>query len=115
MKPENYSLKFQNSLADSRIIPGSQPGKGPISNAPKARNGHRAPRKLTKYQQSVAAGKVGKKTAMLNSKPETKGDTRKMEDHLKQRATEKESEAARAATMTGMWSLTFILTSGARR
>lgn len=54
MKPQNYSLKFQNSLADSRITPGSQHGRIPASkDAPEARNGHRSQRKLTRYELSV--------------------------------------------------------------
>ncbi|RDW56736.1 hypothetical protein BP6252_13991 [Coleophoma cylindrospora] len=60
MKPQNYSLKFQNSLADNWITPGSQHGKEPAGKAPKARNGQRAVRKLTKFQQRLAQSKVGK-------------------------------------------------------
>ncbi|RDW56887.1 hypothetical protein BP5796_12954 [Coleophoma crateriformis] len=60
MKPQNYSLKFQNSLADNWVTPGSQHGKEPAGKAPKARNGLRAVRKLTKYQQRLAQSKVGK-------------------------------------------------------
>lgn len=69
MKPQNYSLKFQNSLADSRITPGSQHGKEPASKSEKARNGQRAPRKLTKNQQRLANRKAAKvvKSAKLNS------------------------------------------------
>lgn len=68
MKPQNYSLKFQNSLADSRITPGSQHGKEPASKGLKARNGHRVPRKLTKNQQRLSQSKIVKpqKAAKLN-------------------------------------------------
>jgi len=60
MKPQNYSLKFQNSLADSRVIPGSRPGKTSASAASTTRNGLRATRKPTKYEQKLALNRVAK-------------------------------------------------------
>lgn len=70
MKPQNYSLKFQNSLADNRITPGSQHGKRPAAKAPKAHNGYRALRKLTKYQRGLAQSKVGKTLRPAKPKPQ---------------------------------------------
>jgi hypothetical protein len=108
MKPQNYSLKFQNSLADSRITPGSQHGKEPLSKAPKARNGHRSQRKLTKYQQSVAESKVGKaarptKPKSLNAKGgEVNLDEQQMaQEYATQRGIEKAQEAKLAENLTG--------------
>lgn len=63
MKPQNYSLKFQNSLADSRITPGSQHGNGVFKSGCKSgtvRNGLRAVRKPTK-RELRAKGKMVKK------------------------------------------------------
>jgi len=53
MKPQNYSLKFQNSLADTRITPGSQHGngvRGAGRNGHGVRKGQRAVRKMTRRE-----------------------------------------------------------------
>lgn len=110
MKPQNYSLKFQNSLADSRITPGSQHGKSPISNAPKARNGHRAPRKLTKYEQLAAKRGVVKKkkgnAATLNSKVEdAQEEKERKEAYAEKREHEKVIEKEIVADLTGMFAM----------
>jgi hypothetical protein len=63
MKPQNYSLKFQNSLADSRITPGSQHGKA-RGREPDTRNGLRAIRKLTKRELSAVTKKKQKQKKM---------------------------------------------------
>jgi hypothetical protein len=108
MKPQNYSVKFQNSLAESRITPGSQRGKEPVSKTPTVRNGHRAQRKLTKYQQRLAQSKAGKihqpmKPTSLNAKSGDRAlDGEQMaQAYSSQRAAEKAQEAKHAETMTG--------------
>lgn len=61
MKPQNYSLKFQNSLADCRITPGSQHLIS-RTNA-KAPNGSRALRQPTKAELRKAVGRISKDTS----------------------------------------------------
>lgn len=65
MKPENYSVKFQNSLADSRIIPGSQPG-AKHGAKPSTPNGQRAMRQPTKAQIKKKS-RITKKQKNLSS------------------------------------------------
>lgn len=105
MKPQNYSLKFQNSLAESRIIPGSQHGKEPVSKTPKARNGHRSQRKLTKYQQSLVQKKISKvaRPKSLNAQDGRRSPEKQQmsQNYATQRAAEKAQEAKTAEKLTG--------------
>lgn len=95
MKPQNYSLKFQNSLADVRITPGSQHG---VSRArAHTPNGQRAIRKLTKAEAKKAGiGHVGKKKKNVGKDKASVAAAdggvlrRKIEERLEEKRAEEE-------------------------
>jgi len=122
MKPQNYSLKFQNSLADCRIIPGSQHLLSRSNNAV-VPNGARALRKPTKLELRKATGRISKgssarKAALatdLHTVPSasplvqllSKKAQKKAQAHAyaNQRAVEKRNEAEMAVSIKGAFGM----------
>ena len=98
MKPQNYSVKFQNSLADCRIIPGSQ-HLLQRSNA-LIPNGQRALRKPTKAELKRAKkAKPKDRSKQLLSK----NSCIQKEEHAWTLATEKGKKAEIAAPLKGLF------------
>ncbi|KAL2061691.1 hypothetical protein VTL71DRAFT_7069 [Oculimacula yallundae] len=76
MKPENFSLKFQNSLADSRITPGSQHLAARSTSNASIPRGQRAVRRPTKAESRRSTGvKTKNKRGASNGRIEKKGSS----------------------------------------
>jgi hypothetical protein len=117
MKPQNYSLKFQNSLADCRITPGSQHLVS--RNKAVVPNGQRASRRPTKAELRKSQGKVAKAVNTRRSGPASSSSTTPLvqllskkaqkkaqaQAYAEQRAMEKKREVEIAASSKGVWEL----------